>query len=383
MLAQLPKVRRRLNKFWPSRIFCGAIVSPEGSFFMFTESSGHIPPSPDQYPCKTCRWPSLIANVVLEDTWGRNGFALIIDEGGMGLNTVGDIVYARPGVAEKGYLDAQLVIEVSGGHSSRPPAHSGIGIMAELITVLEKKPYAPNLTPENPLKEYLKCQARFTPEKVEPWLFHALLHDRDGKLIGKRLAEERGPLARWSMQTSQAVDIIRGGDKVNALPEITMAKVNYRIAPHESVLIVKRRIAKLLAPIAKKHDILFRSFPELHFDRSSPNEATVGSLSLSSANDLSPSPITPTPPSERAWHVFSSTIRQVFENTTTLPDKTVVPVGDIMQGNTDTIHYWNLTRNIYRFSPAREGTRDGIHTIDEHVEMMAHVEGMRFYYGQP
>lgn len=53
-----------------------------------------------------------------------------------------------------------------------------------------------------------------------------------------------------------------------------------------------------------------------------------------------------------------------------------------MQGNTDTIHYWNLTRNIYRFSPAREGTRIGIHTVDERVDMMAHVEGMRLYYGQ-
>ena len=53
-----------------------------------------------------------------------------------------------------------------------------------------------------------------------------------------------------------------------------------------------------------------------------------------------------------------------------------------MQGNTDTIHYWNLTRNIFRFSPAREGTRKGIHTVDERVDMMAHVEGMRLYYGQ-
>lgn len=319
---------------------------------------------------------------MLEDTWGRNGVAMIIDEGGMGLTTVGDIVYARPGVAEKGYLDAQLVIEVGGGHSSRPPAHSGIGIMAEVITVLERNPYAPSLTPENPMKEYLKCQAKFTPEKVEHWLFHALLHDTDGELVGKRLAEERGPLARWSMQTSQAVDIIRGGDKVNALPETITATVNYRIAPHESLHIVKRRIAKFLAPVAQKHNISFRNFPELDFDDgSSSAKTTVGSLSLSSVNDLSPSPITPTSSSERAWYLFSSTIRQVFENTTTLPDKTVVPVGDIMQGNTDTIHYWNLTRNIYRFSPAREGTRDGIHTIDEHVEMVAHVEGMRFYYG--
>ena len=46
--------------------------------------------------------------------------------------TVGGYVYARPGVAEKGYLDAMLMLETSGGHSSRPPAHSGVGIIAEM-----------------------------------------------------------------------------------------------------------------------------------------------------------------------------------------------------------------------------------------------------------
>ncbi len=68
----------------------------------------------------------------LESAWGRDGFALILDEGGMGLMTVGEYVYARPGVAEKGYMDAMLILETSGGYSSRPPAHSGIGIMAEM-----------------------------------------------------------------------------------------------------------------------------------------------------------------------------------------------------------------------------------------------------------
>jgi len=49
-------------------------------------------------------------------------------------------------------------------------------------------------------------------------------------------------------------------------------------------------------------------------------------------------------------------------------------------GNTDTIHYWNLTRNIYRFTPARVGTRKGVHGTDEKLDMSAHIEGMRLYY---
>lgn len=87
---------------------------------------------------------------------------MVLDEGGMGLTTLGDVVYARPGIAEKGYFDAKLVIEVKGGHSSRPPAHSGIGIMAELIVALEGHPYTSVLTVQNPLRGYLEYQAKFS-----------------------------------------------------------------------------------------------------------------------------------------------------------------------------------------------------------------------------
>lgn len=42
---------------------------------------------------------------LLEKAWGRDGFALILGEGGMGLAAVGDYIYARPAVAERGYMD--------------------------------------------------------------------------------------------------------------------------------------------------------------------------------------------------------------------------------------------------------------------------------------
>ena len=310
---------------------------------------------------------------------------MVLDEGGMGLTTMGNVVYARPGIAEKGSMDVKLVIQVKGGHSSRPPAHSGIGIMAELIVALEGHPYAPVLTMTNPFKGYLECQAKFSPHEVEPWLPRALLDDEDGVGIGRRLSKERGPMARFSMQTSQAVDIIRGGDKVNALPETITATINYRIASHNSLEMVTNQVVDLLGPIADKHGLNLQTFGQEHSNKHPAADAAIsskGALSLHSLYKRSPSPISPTSPNDKVWNLFSATIRQVFENTTTLAGKMVVPVGDIMQGNTDTIHYWNLTRNIFRFSPAREGTRKGIHTVDERVDMIAHVEGMRLYYGQ-
>lgn len=340
--------------------------------------------------------------IALEEKWGRNGFALVLDEGGMGLTTMGSLVYARPGIAEKGYLDIKLSLEVKGGHSSEPPLHSGIGIMAEFVVALERNPYKPVLTKENPLRGYLECQAKFSPHELEPWLRHALLYDTDGQEIGRRLSEGRGPAARFSMQTSQAVDIIRGGQKVNALPENIEATINYRIATHDSLDIVKMETVRVVKPIAQKHGLTVHSFghenterPERVFLTSArtspttlqcPTEGQIseftGALFINASHDLSPSPISPTNIENDVWRLFSTTIRQVFGNTTSLAGKTVIPVGDIMHGNTDTIHYWNLTKNIYRFSPAREGTRFGIHTVDEHLDMAAHVEGLRFYYGK-
>jgi Gly-Xaa carboxypeptidase len=151
--------------------------------------------------------------------------------------------------------------------------------------------------------------------------------------------------------------------------------VNYRIAPHDSIVTIKQHITDIVSPIAKQHNIAVRDFGQ---DLSKDDIAPF--LALTSKDDLSPSPISPTGLDSKVWATFSGVLRQVFEDIETFKGKTVVPIGDIMTGNTDTIHYWNISRNIYRFSPAREGTRIGIHTVDERIDMNAHVEGMRVYY---
>jgi Gly-Xaa carboxypeptidase len=262
----------------------------------------------------------------LEKKFGRDGIALIVDEGGMGLEISGEMVYAFPAVAEKGYMDAFLNLEIKGGHSSRPPPHSGIGIMAEMIVELEAHPFEPRLTQENPFRQVLKCQVRYSPHEVEPWLRRALIKNESESLIGKRLAEARSNEVRYLFQTSQAVDIIKGGSKTNQLPESITAVVNYRVAPHDSLDKVKKHIAQLLSPIAHKHKLAVKGFG---FDE---KETESGSLLLSSKDDLQPSPISPTGPDEGVWSLFSGTIRQVFEDTDSLKYRTVVPVGDIMAG---------------------------------------------------
>ncbi|KAK0659913.1 Carboxypeptidase S [Lasiodiplodia hormozganensis] len=312
----------------------------------------------------------------LEKQWGQDNIAMILDEGGMGLDILGDYVYAMPGVAEKGYIDIILTIDVDGGHSSRPPPHTGIGIMSELLVELEAHPYTPRLEHDNPFRNLLECQAKYSPDQVEPWLAHSLADNEDEGILGARLAESRAE-ERFIFQTSQAADVIWGGKKVNALPESVHAEVNYRVSAHDAPLEnIKKKAVGLLRPIAQKHSLALNVFGAVE----EPTAQSIGKLTFDLDQPLEPAPISSTSLDNPVWKLFSGTIRQTFENIPSLEGRTVVPVGDIMTGNTDTQHYWNLTKNIYRYGPGREGTRLNAHTVDERLEMLSHVEAMAFYY---
>src|SRR5438045_5595447 len=105
-------------------------------------------------------------------------------------------------------------------------------------------------------------------------------------------------------KTSQAVDIIKGGDKTNQLPESVTAVVNYRIAHHDSLDKVKKHVAQLLSPIAHKHGLAVKGFG---FDEKETDSRT---FLLSSKDDLQPSSISPTSINDDNWNLFSGTIRQ-------------------------------------------------------------------------
>lgn len=314
-------------------------------------------------------------NASLVEEWGSDSFLFILDEGGMGIQTVGDVLYAYPGVGEKGYYDVQLALQVKGGHSSRPPPHTGIGIMAEVILALENEPYYPRLTQSNPYRRVLECNVKHSPDAVAPWLGDALHHAGEEEIarkLSKVVLDER-----WLMQTSQAVDVITGGHKVNALPEEVQVQVNHRVALHESIAYVNRHLRHVLMPIVRKYGLELEGFDTTS---SGANSTSNGYLRLRGLQTLDIAPISPT--EGGVWEVFSGTLRYVFESTEAGQGKTVVPAGNIMTGNTDTVHYWSLTENIYRFTPAREGTRLDQHAVDERMGMTAHLEGMRLYYGK-
>ncbi|KAI1460348.1 putative vacuolar carboxypeptidase Cps1 [Annulohypoxylon moriforme] len=316
-------------------------------------------------------------NESLIQEWGSDSFLFILDEGGMGIQNQGDdIIYAYPSVGEKGYYDIQLTLEVNGGHSSRPPKHTGIGIMADAIVALESNPYSPQLTQSNPFRRVLECRTRYSPDDVQPWLRDELLSGNE-KEIAQKIADE-GTDDQWLLKTSQAIDVITGGVKVNALPENIELQVNHRVALHDSADYINQHIQQVLTPVAQKYGFRLEGFNTSISQDPILDSASSSILRARSLQIIYPSPTAPT--DNRVWSIFSGTIRHVFETTESAHGKTVVPVGNIMTGNSDTVNYWDLTKNIYRFTPSRNGTRLNQHGIDERMGITAHLEGMRLYY---
>lgn len=104
--------------------------------------------------------------------------------------------------------------------------------MSEMIVAIEDRSFIPVLDQSTPVRGVLECESTFSPDDVEPWLPEKL---RTGEDFGPAIADARNGSVRRQIQTSQAVDVIRGGEKSNALPEEVQATVNYRLAPHENI----------------------------------------------------------------------------------------------------------------------------------------------------
>lgn len=253
--------------------------------------------------------------------------------------------------------------------------------MAEIIYELERQAlFVPVLTDDHPSRRMLECQARYSPNHVEPWLASGL-QSSDHVALAEKLASSRGDAFRYILQTSQAADIFNGGIKANALPEKISALVNYRIALHQTPELIKQRAIDIIAPIADKHNLLWTAFPETTAATAHKpavnNQLTLTTLST----PLVPAPVSPTNiDTDAVWARFAGVARTSFESVPSLKGKTVVVSGDIMTGNTDTRFYWALSRNIYRWSPSRRGGSLNIHTVDERVAIDVHLEAMVLYY---
>lgn len=171
------------------------------------------------------------------------------------------------------------------------------------------------------------------------------------------------------MQTSQATDLISGGVKINALPEKVFAVINHRIAVESRVFDIRANIVSVISSkILPKFSLSLDAWGSITGDNST---SSLGKITLENFDEpLEPSPVSPF--DTDAYKTFTGTIKQVM-------GEEMIVAPSLMTGNTDTKFYWGLSRNIYRFSPMRQGGSFNAHTVDERVGMKEHVEGVRFY----
>ncbi|SPJ79612.1 related to CPS1 - Gly-X carboxypeptidase YSCS precursor [Fusarium torulosum] len=319
---------------------------------------------------------SFLASYLLQ-RYGENGVSLIIDEGAPILPLWGTH-FAVPGVSEKGYVDVQIVVRTKGGHSSMPPAHTSAGIAAELVNLIEKTPYPPQLHQDNPLLDFLWCGAEHAPSFM-PGLKY-LLPKRDSagvfetakRLLFPRIVARVNHMAGYLISTTQAVDVVHGGVKVNALPERTTVLINHRVNIGETSELIRKKLTKLTGMVAKRHNLTLHAFDGSEEQQSSINIRFMGSV-------LEPAPVTPIYADDKGkdtpWSVISSTTRALY-------GKKVVMAPGIMPANTDTKYYWKLSRHIFRYSPGWDPkvlSIEGIHTINERVSIIAHIRTVQWY----
>ncbi|KAF4621523.1 hypothetical protein G7Y89_g14552 [Cudoniella acicularis] len=307
---------------------------------------------------------SLAAHLL--DVYGEDGMEIILDEGIASIEEHFGTEFALPATAEKGYLDVCVTVDTQGGHSSTPPDHTSIGYLANIIQEIEKNPFQSRLTSKNPTTVYLKKAALYAKE-MSPALRKAILDPSAVNEVIKYLNSSHE--TRTLIRTSTAVDVVRGGEKVNALPETAYILVNHRIAVEESVQIVKDHYLRLISPLAKKWNFAIRGF-----EGEETGNAGLGTLTLTAHSELEPSPTT-NPDDERfGW--LAGAIRGVFGE-----DVIVAPV--LLTGNTDTKFYWRLSSQIYRMSPWRASldTRGTMmHTVDERMPVQGLLEMVKFYH---
>lgn len=238
-----------------------------------------------------------LAKRILE-RYGHHGVELIVDEGGLGLtpSLSKDRFYALPSVSEKGYLDVQITVKAQGGHSSAPPPHTGIGVMAAIISELEDHPHTPELQITNPLMQWLYCliDDPGVDSVTRKLIIDAATGDADAR---HRLADhviKHMPIWAPLLQTTQAADVIRGGFKANALPEETTLTVNHRIALHESIEVLRKHLFVTLLPVAKRFNMHLEAFDGAYSHKAPEAEALGHGIYIDTHNSLEPAPISST-----------------------------------------------------------------------------------------
>nr|XP_017499059.2 N-fatty-acyl-amino acid synthase/hydrolase PM20D1 isoform X1 [Manis javanica]XP_036871234.1 N-fatty-acyl-amino acid synthase/hydrolase PM20D1 isoform X2 [Manis javanica] len=271
--------------------------------------------------------------------------AFIVDECGFILD---DFIpglkkpFAMVSVSEKGAINLMLQVNMTPGHSSAPPKETSVGILATAVSRLEQTPM-PNMFGDGPLKialQQLASEFSFPTNIIlrNLWLFWPLV---------SRLME-RNYITNTLVRTTTALTMFNAGLKVNVIPPVAQATINFRIHPEQTV----REVLELVKNIVADDRV------QLHV-----------------LDAFDPLPISPFDDQALGYQLLRQTIQSVF------PEVNIVTPGTCI-GNTDSRHYTNLTTGIYRFNPIYLNPQNfrSIHGINEKIPVQAYETHVKFIF---
>jgi len=265
----------------------------------------------------------------------------VLDEGGLIVD--GKLLgvekqIAAIGIAEKGYLSVELKVKTGGGHSSMPPPHTAIGILATAIHRLERKPFPARLG--GVTKKTFKYLRPELPSYMRialanSWLLSGLIKS----ILSKQ--EVTNALIR----TTIAATIIKAGTKENVLPQEATAVVNFRLLPGDSIDYVVSRVKKVI-------------------DNPRVSVETIG-------NPREASKITDV--ESKGFKTLERALGEMFPE--------VVPIPYLVIGGTDARNYEQISDSVLRFAPLRAGKDDQkrAHGTDERINVKNFKEHIAFY----
>lgn len=280
----------------------------------------------------------------LLESRGAEPYAFVLDEGGAvarGMVPGVEEAVALVGIAEKGYVNLELVVEGQGGHSSTPPENTNIGILAEAIGELEENQFPAKLDgPARDMFTWLAPEMSLGPRAAfaNLWLFEPLV-------VRVLLAD---PSAASMVRTTTAVTIVEGGVKANVLPIRARALVNHRIIPGETRESVLERVRSVIDDERVQVEIF-------------------------GDEGVDPSPVSD--PGGEAFRMMARTIHE------SLPGEDVVVTPYLVMGGTDAKHYSGRSSDVFRFIPApvEADALSRIHGTDERISVEGLLASIRFF----
>ena len=267
--------------------------------------------------------------------------ALVLDEGGAVVENVFPglkVPCGLIGIAEKGMVNLTFSVESQGGHASAPKPHTPVGILSRACCALEDHPFHMHLTaPAAKMFDTLGRRSNFLYRMIfaNLWLFEGVLD-----MLARKSGGEMNALLRTTVAFTQA----KGSAAPNVIPPSASMTANLRLNPADSLESVMKRVRCVIGD-----------------DR----------ITVTAANGMEPSPISET--DCPAWDKVASAVANTWQGCVVSPY--------LMVQCSDSRHYRDLSRHVYRFSAmdltAEE--RATIHGNNERIRLETAKRAVEFY----